>query len=262
MTRITNGAPPSGSTPRSPIAGVAALAYGAFAYAYFLGTFVYFIGFLADAPFLPKTIDSGAAGPIWLAIVINLALLGVFAVQHSVMARPAFKRAWTKIVPKPVERSTYVLAATLAVVLLIAYWQPLPEPVWRLTDPVAAGVLWALFAAGWAILLFSTFLINHFELFGLNQTFNYFSGRTFEPPAFKTPSLYRLVRHPLYLGFIIAFWAGPEMSQGRLFFAIGATGYILVGIFFEERDLLAHFGETYRRYQQSVPMLLPFGRRK
>jgi protein-S-isoprenylcysteine O-methyltransferase Ste14 len=243
-------------------AGFAAIALSSLVYLFFLATFLYMIGFIADAPFLPKTIDSGAVGPPLQAVLIDLSLLGLFAVQHSVMARPAFKQWWTKIVPAPLERSAFVLAATALVVLLIWQWRPLPATMWNAPDPIAAGALWATFGAGWAVLLISTFLINHFELFGLHQAYALLVGRSFEPPAFKTPGLYRLVRHPLYLGFILAFWAAPHMSQGRLLFAAAATAYILVGIYFEERDLVAHFGEAYRRYQKRVPMLLPLGGRE
>lgn len=234
----------------------AALAYGVFCYAFFLATFTYAIFFVGNL-FVPKTIDSGAAPPLVEALIVNTLLLGVFAVQHSVMARPGFKRAWTKIVPKVVERSTYVLAATLALALILWQWRPMPENVWTVTDPAGVAVLWALFAIGWAVLLISTFLINHFELFGLTQVWHNFTGREPKAQAFTTPLFYKYVRHPLYLGFIIAFWSAPVMSVGHLFFAIGCTAYILVGIWFEERDLIAHFGERYRQYRRDVGMLAP-----
>jgi len=245
---------------RSSLTGVIGMIYGALCYSFFLITFLYVIGFLADAPFLPKTVDRAMAfTPPLMAFLINGALLALFAVQHSVMARPAFKRAWTKIVPASLERSTYVLFATLAVSLLIWQWRPITDTVWSVTSPAAVVALYALQALGWAVLLLATFLINHFELFGLRQVFASMLGRAIPETQFHTPLLYKHVRHPLYLGFVIAFWSAPQMSLGHLLFAIGGTGYILVGIFFEERDLVAHFGQKYRDYQKRVPMLLPFG---
>jgi len=234
----------------------AGLVFGVVVYAFFLATFLYTIGFVAGVPGL-KTIDSGAAGDPWLALGIDVVLLGLFAVQHSVMARRGFKRWWTRIVPAPLERSSFVLAASLAVALLIWQWRPLPEPVWVVDGRTAAALLTGLAGLGWAMVLIATFLINHFELFGLQQVFENWRGRRFEPPAFRTPALYKLVRHPIYLGFILAFWATPRMSQGHLLFALATTGYILIGIFFEERDLIARFGDEYRRYRRQVPMLLP-----
>ena len=244
------------------LVSVVGMAYGAACYLFFFATFLYVIGFLADAPFLPKTVDrAGASTPLLMAVLINGGLLTIFAVQHSVMARPAFKRAWTRIVPASLERSTYVLAATLAVALLLWQWRPITDPVWSVTSPVAVVALYAIQALGWGVLLLSTFLINHFELFGLRQTFAALRGKSVPEAQFHTPLLYKHVRHPLYLGFVIAFWSAPHMSVGHLLFAIGGTGYILVGIFFEERDLVAHFGQKYRDYQKRVPMLLPFGGR-
>ena len=238
------------------------LLYGAIVYVFFLGVFSYMIGFVANAPWLPKTIDSAPEISRSVAIAINLALLAAFAVQHSVMARRGFKRWWTKIVPEPAERSTFVLAATLVVALLIWQWQPMPGVVWSVDDSVARIVLLCASALGWITLLVATFLLNHFELFGLQQTWNHWSGRAFATTEFRTPGLYRLVRHPIYLGFLLAFWATPQMSEGHLLFAIATTGYILIGIWFEERDLIAQFGETYRAYRRRVPMLVPFlGRR-
>lgn len=250
-------APPSSFS----LAGLAAMLYGAACYVFFLATFLYVIGFLADVPFLPKTVDRGQSSPPVMAALINGLLLAIFAVQHSVMARPAFKRAWTKIVPKVAERSTYVLAATACVALLIWQWRPIDQTIWNVTNQSAQYALWALQALGWGILLLATFLLNHFELFGLRQTFNYMLGRTPRKTPFHTPLLYKYVRHPLYLGFVIAFWSAPHMSLGHLLFAIGGTGYILLGIYFEERDLVAHFGQKYLDYQKRVPMLLPFGKR-
>ncbi|MBS0384507.1 MAG: isoprenylcysteine carboxylmethyltransferase family protein [Proteobacteria bacterium] len=248
---------------RSPfsVLGMLGMLYGAACYLFFLVTFLYVIGFLADVPFLPKTVDRAeTVTPPLAAVLINGALLALFAVQHSVMARPAFKRAWTRIVPASLERSTYVLAATLAVVLLLWQWRPITDVVWSVTTPAAVVALYALQALGWAVLLLATFLINHFELFGLRQVLAAMRGRSVPEPEFRTPLLYKLVRHPLYLGFVIAFWAAPHMSVGHVLFAIGGTGYILVGIFFEERDLAALFGQKYREYQKRVPMLLPFGK--
>jgi protein-S-isoprenylcysteine O-methyltransferase Ste14 len=239
---------------------VFSLLYGVAVYAFFLATFTYAIGFIGNL-YVPKSIDSGAAAPLAQALLVDVALLGVFAVQHSVMARRAFKRWWTRIVPPAVERSTYVLAAILALALLLWQWRPIAEPVlWRVENAAAAKALWAVYWLGWGVLLLSTFLINHFELFGLRQVLARMSGRQLPEPQFRTPFFYRYVRHPIYLGFVLAFWAAPVMTAGHLLFAAGATGYILVGIWFEERDLVAQFGDTYRRYRDQVGMLLP-GRR-
>ena len=235
---------------------VLAVAYGLVCYVLFFATFLYAIGFV-DGLLVPKNVDTGTPGPLIPTLLINGALLTVFAVQHSVMARPGFKAWWTKIVPPPVERSTYVLLASLALILMFWQWRPLPATVWDVAGP-AATVLWALNALGWAVLLTSTFLISHFDLFGLNQVWSYAAGKAAPEKPFHTPLFYRYVRHPLYLGFMIGFWSIPHMSLGHLIFAVGATGYILVGIFFEERDLVAHFGDTYRSYQKRVSMLLPW----
>jgi len=232
------------------------LAYGVVCYAFFLVTFLYAIGFVGNL-LVPRGIDDGAIAPLAETLIVNTLLLGLFAVQHSVMARPAFKRWWTRYVPKPAERSTFVLFATAALALLMWQWRPLPAPVWTIADPLWTTALWALFAAGWATVLISTFLINHFELFGLTQVWARFTGREVKAPAFATPAFYKYVRHPIYLGFILAFWATPVMSVGHLMFAIATTGYILVGIYFEERDLIAHFGDRYRKYRRDVGMLVP-----
>lgn len=239
-----------------------AVVYGVVAYAIFFVTFLYAIGFVGNLA-VPKTIDSGAVGPLANTLLIDTLLLGVFAVQHSVMARPAFKIWWTKFVPAPVERSTYVLLASLALILLFWQWRPLPTPVWSIQSQPVAIAIWALFWIGWATVLLSTFLINHFDLFGLRQVWAYRRNREIPPSEFRTPLFYRVVRHPLYLGFIIAFWAAPTMSQGRLFFALATTAYILIAIQLEEHDLLNHFGDAYRDYKSRVGMLipLPFGRR-
>lgn len=232
-------------------------AYGAVVYVYFIATFVYAIGFIGGV-FVPKTIDSGEAGSVAAALAVNLALLGVFAVQHSVMARKGFKRWWTRIVPPALERSTYVLAATLALAALLAWWRPIAEPViWRAESPALVSLLWVVFVLGWGLVFLSTFLIDHFELFGLRQALAPLARAGAGEPRFRTPFLYRYVRHPLYLGFIIGSWATPFMTAGHLLFAAGATGYILVGVWFEERDLVAQFGDQYRRYREQVGMLIP-----
>ena len=235
--------------------GLLTALYSAFAYLFFLATFLYALGFVEGLT--PKTLDSGPAGDPMTSVLIDLALLGVFAVQHTVMARPAFKRAWTRIVPEAAERSTYVLFASLALALVIWQWRPLPSVVWSISEPGWAVAVTALSWAGWGMVLLSTFLISHFHLFGLSQGF----ARVLKLPApqaeFVTPLFYRWIRHPLYTGFILAFWAAPTMSLGHLLFAAATTGYILVGVWFEERDLVAQFGERYLRYREGVGMLFP-----
>jgi protein-S-isoprenylcysteine O-methyltransferase Ste14 len=237
--------------------GFVSLLYGVAVYVFFLATFLYAIAFAGNL-WVPKTIDSGAAAGVAESLLVNLGLLAIFALQHSIMARRSFKRWWTQIVSPAVERSTYVLAATLALALLLWQWRPIPEPViWRVENPIGVQVLWAVFWLGWAILLLATFLINHFELFGLRQVFSYLIGREIPETEFRTPFIYRYVRHPIYLGFLLGFWAAPVMTAGHLLFAVGATGYILVGIWFEERDLIAQFGDRYRQYRDQVGMLIP-----
>jgi methanethiol S-methyltransferase len=241
--------------------GVASFFYGGVAYLIFLGTFLYAIAFVGNLP-APKTIDSGEVGPLGAALMIDVALLGLFAVQHSVMARPAFKRLWTKIVPHSVERTTYVLLASLVLLLLYWQWRPLPDLVWSVTHPAGVVILQAIFWIGWALVLISTFLINHFELFGLRQVYARLRGQSLPQPVFKTPFFYKRVRHPIYLGFLLAFWTTPSMTIGHLLFAVATTGYILIGIYLEERDLVALFGDQYRRYREQVSMLIPLPGRK
>ena len=240
-----------------------ALFYGAACYAVFLATFLYAIAFVAGVG-VPKHIDNGATAPWPTAMLTDIALLALFAVQHSVMARPAFKRAWTRLIPESAERSTYTLLSSLALILLFWQWSPLGGTVWEVRDPTARAALYAIYAFGWALLLYTTFLLNHFDLFGLRQVWRYSRGH--EPdagrPPFITRAFYRIVRHPLMLGFLIAFWATPTMTVGHLLFALATTGYILLAVhFLEERDLIAMYGDTYRDYQRRVPMILPWPKR-
>jgi protein-S-isoprenylcysteine O-methyltransferase Ste14 len=236
------------------------LAYGAVSYVVFFATFLFAIAFVGNiGPW--RTIDSGAPGTLIEAILVDLGLLALFAVQHSVMARPAFKRAWVRIIPKSIERSTYVLAASLALIVLMWQWRPILTPIWSVFGG-GALILQVTFWLGWALLLLSTFLLNHFELFGLSQVYSHMRSVESPAPVFRTPLLYRVVRHPLYLGFVIAFWSAPLMSGGHLLFSLATTGYIFIGIFLEERDLTELFGEQYRTYRKRVSMLVPLPRRK
>ena len=233
------------------------VAYGLAAYAFFLGSFLYAVFFVGDVV-VPKTIDTGRPASLAEALVVDALLLGLFAAQHSVMARRSFKAWWARFVPPPLERSTFVLAASAALALLLWQWRPIPQPVvWRIESPPAALLLRAVFWIGWATLLLSTFLLNHFELFGLRQVFARLRGREVPRPQFVTPLFYRYVRHPIYLGFLLAFWATPVMTAGHLLFSIATTGYILVGIALEERDLVAQYGARYRAYREQVGMLVP-----
>jgi methanethiol S-methyltransferase len=236
---------------------IVALLYGVAAYLLFFITFLYAIGFV-EGLVVPKGIDDGAAAPLLPALLVDLVLMSIFAAQHSVMARPQFKRWWTKFVPPSVERATYVMLASLALAFMMRQWEPLPAVVWRIVDPRLAAAMIGLSFVGWLIVLTSTFLINHFELFGLHQVANNLAGRPMPAPRFRTPLLYHFVRHPIYLGFIIAFWATPVMTQGHLLFAAVTTAYILVGIWLEERDLVAVFGDEYLRYRRRVSMLVPW----
>ena len=231
--------------------------YGLASYAIFFVTFLYAIGFVCGLV-VPKTIDTGAVVPTAEALIVNLLLMSVFAIQHSVMARKRFKQWWTQFVPAPIERSTYVLFTSLALILLFWQWRPMPTPVWQIGDASVAMAVTALSLVGWLVVLTSTFLINHFELFGLQQVVNNLAGRSAAAPRFRTPLYYKFVRHPIYLGFIIAFWAAPTMTVGRLLFAAVTTAYIFVGIFLEERDLVDLFGDEYRRYRERVSMLVPW----
>ena len=234
------------------------MAYAIVAYIIFLGAFLYAIGFVGDV-LVPKSIDTGSPSPWPVALAVDAALLGLFAVQHSVMARPAFKRWWTRIVPAGAERSTYVLFSSLILILLFWQWRPLGTSVWALSGP-AAQLVMALFALGWLVVLASTFMLSHFQLFGLSQAYAALRDRAVEAIPFHTPMLYGLVRHPIMLGFIIAFWAAPVMSLGHLVFAISTTLYILAALQFEEADLMAAFGAKYAEYRRRTPMLIPFTR--
>ncbi len=240
---------------------VVALVYGVACYLMFLGTFLYMVGFLGNLV-VPRSIDSAREGPLGYALWNNTLLVGIFAIQHSVMARPWFKKRWTKIVPDPVERSTYVLLTSLLLALLFWQWRPLHGVVWSVDHPTVETVLWVFFWLGWGLVLVSTFIIDHFDLFGLRQVWLHLRGKPYRPPVFQVPSFYKYVRHPLLLGFVIAFWAAPTMTTGRLVFAVVTTLYMLVAIRFEEHDLVASHGQAYVDYRRRVPMLIPLLRRR
>jgi methanethiol S-methyltransferase len=232
-------------------------AYGSLSYLIFLGTFLYAMCFIGNFG-VTRTLDGPASGPLGLSLAIDVGLLALFAVQHSVMARKWFKDWWTRIVPRPVERSTYVLFSSLALILLFWQWRPLGGVIWSVEDLSGRLVLRVLFAFGWGLVLVSTFLINHFDLFGMRQVWLYLLGRPYNTLRFATPGPYRLVRHPLYVGWLFAFWMTPVMTLAHLLFSISTTAYILLAIQFEERDLVRDLGDAYEEYRQSVPMLVPF----
>ncbi|MGV9612507.1 methanethiol S-methyltransferase [Nocardia xishanensis] len=235
------------------------LGYGVVSYLAFVAAFLYAIGFVGNF-WVPRSIDAGVEASIGEAIVVNALLLGVFAVQHSVMARPAFKRRWTRVVPTSIERSTYVLLASLALFLLYWQWRTMPAVIWDVDATAGRIVLWALFWIGWVTVLLSTFMINHFDLFGLRQVYLAWRGEPYRDLPFRTNLFYRVIRHPLMLGFLVAFWATPTMTAGHLFFAAMTTGYILIALQIEEHDLVDVFGDRYRDYQHRVPMLVPHPR--
>ncbi len=232
------------------------------AYAIFFATFLFLIAFVGNIAVVPRTVDVGPAAPALTAAIIDIALIALFGVQHSVMARQGFKAWWTRVVPPPAERSVYVLMASAALIILMSFWRPIDGLVWSVTNPLAEVVLWGLFALGWLIVLISTFLLNHFELFGLQQAWLHLRGRQAQPPELRQPLLYKWVAHPLYAGFFLAFWTTPRMSYGHLLLAAGISAYMLIAIRYEERDLTNVYGEDYTRYRGGVGMLFPrFGRR-
>jgi len=236
----------------------ATLLFAIVAYAIFFATFLYLIVFVGDFSFARITVDEGPPGPVAAAAAIDIALIALFGIQHSVMARQGFKKWWTRVIPKPAERSVYVLMASAVLIVLMTLWRPIPSAIWDIANPLAANAIWGLFWIGWGMVLLSTFLINHFELFGLQQVAYNLAKHPIPAPRFRTPLFYQFVRHPIYLGFIIAFWATPTMTLGHLLFAAVTTAYIFVGILLEERDLVALFGDDYRNYRARVSMLMPW----
>lgn len=240
----------------------ASLLFAALAYAIFFATFLYLIAFVGDLPFAPITVDRGPHAPLIVAMAVNVALIAMFGLQHSVMARQGFKRAWARVVPKQAERSVYVLSASAVLMILFVLWRPIPIIVWDATDTALQLPIWALFAAGWLIVLLSTFLINHFELFGLQQAWFHVRGRAAAEPQLRQPLFYRWVAHPLYSGFFLAFWSTPQMTGGHLLLATGMSAYMLIAIQYEERDLRSLFGSDYDKYRGGVGMLTPKMRRR
>ncbi len=266
MTTVTSAvnltAPPARSAADASLpTRVGVFVYGLVCYAVFLGTFLYAMGFIMNIG-VPLSLDTLPGRAFVPSILINLALLAIFAIQHSVMARPSFKRVWTRFVPAPMERSTYVLFSSLALIAMFMLWQPMGGVIWSAQSELARVALLALGGLGWLIVLLATFLINHFDLFGLRQVWLFARGRDYFPLRFQTPVLYRFVRHPLYVGWLMAFWFTPTMTVAHLVFAATTTAYILVAIQFEERNLIDEHGENYREYRRRVPMLVPFTRRR
>lgn len=235
--------------------------YGVTCYLVFFATFLYAIGWVGNL-MVPKSIDSGVTGSLGMALLVNTGLLGLFAVQHSVMARPWFKRAWTRIVPEPAERPTYVLFSSLALIAMFVFWEPMGGVIWNVENPSGRAGMYALYFGGWLLLLGVTFMINHFDLFGLRQPYLYLRGQEYTPLPFRTPALYKHVRHPIYLAWMIIFWSTPKMTAAHLVFAVATTVYMLVAIRWEENDLVTSFGAKYRDYRKTVPMLLPLRRAK
>lgn len=239
----------------------AALIFAILAYAIFFATFLYLIAFVGDLELAPRTVDVGPDSPVGIAVAVDVALIALFGLQHSVMARQGFKRWWTRVVPWAVERSVYVLMASLALIILMTLWRPIDTIVWNVGDPLVSDLIWVVFWLGWGMVLLSTFLLNHFELFGLQQAWFHVRGRPWEKPVFRQPLFYRWIRHPLYLGFFMAFWAAPEMTAGHLLLAGGMSVFMLIAIQYEEKDLVALFGRDYEDYRQRAGMLLPRFRR-
>jgi len=240
----------------------ATLVFAIVAYAIFFATFLYLVVFVGDFAFASRTVDAGPTAPLAVAVVIDLLLIALFGLQHSVMARQGFKSWWTRFIPRAAERSVYVLAASIMLMILFLGWRPIPTVAWNVSNPVASGIVWLLFWLGWFTVLLSTFLINHFELFGLHQAWLNMRGQEAEAPKFRQPLLYKWVRHPLYLGFFLAFWATPEMTAGHLLLAVGMSVYMLIAIRYEEHDLVGYFGRDYEDYRRDVGMLTPRFRRR
>jgi protein-S-isoprenylcysteine O-methyltransferase Ste14 len=255
-----SGRPDASVAAPAALSRVASAVYGGVVYTIFFATFTYAIGFLGNL-IVPKSIDSGVPGPFGPSLLVNVALLGLFGLQHSVMARPGFKALWTRIVPKQIERATFVLATCICLVLMYWQWRPMPQVVWTVESAAGRGLLSGLFAAGWLIVLLSTIMINHFDLFGLRQVYLHFQGKPYKELGFRVTGFYRYVRHPIMAGFLISFWSAPDMTLGRLTFAAVTTAYILVAVYaFEERDLTRHFGARYEYYKSRVHGLVPLRR--